>query len=80
MVDHKIVIEHFDALEKKIERLIEVRRELEARNAELQQNNIQLSQQLQDKIIAEKQHDELKTLVRSKIDSLMGRLNELAEG
>ncbi len=79
-MDHKIVIEHFDALEKKIERLIEVRRELEARNAELQQNNIQLSQQLQDKIIAEKQHDELKTLVRSKIDSLMGRLNELAEG
>jgi hypothetical protein len=80
MVDHKTVIEHFDALEKKIERLIEVRKGLEARNAELQQDNIQLSQQLQDKIIAEKQHDELKTLVRSKIDSLMGRLNELAEG
>ncbi len=79
-MDHKTVIEHFDALEKKIERLIEVRKGLEARNAELQQDNIQLSQQLQDKIIAEKQHDELKTLVRSKIDSLMGRLNELAEG
>lgn len=79
-MEQKTVIEQFDALEKKIEQLIEARKGLEARNAELTQKNLQLSQQLQDKVIAAKQHDELKTLVRSKIDSLMGRLDELAEG
>ena len=78
-MDQKTVIEQFDALEKKIEHLIEVRNGLFVRNADLKQENRRLAQQLQDKIIAEKQHDELKTLVRSKIDSLMGRLNELAE-
>lgn len=74
------VIDQFDALEKKIEQLVEACKRFEADKAELAQKNLLLSQQLQDKIMAERQHDELKTLVRSKIDSLMGRLDELAEG
>lgn len=79
-MDQKSVIEQFDALEIKIENLVKACKRLEARKVELENKNIELSQQLQDKIVAARQHDELKTLVRSKIDSLMGRLDELAEG
>jgi cell division protein ZapB len=78
-VDRETVIEQFDALEKKIEHLVEACKGLKADKSELEQHNLRLSQQLQDKIMAERQHDELKTVVRSKIDSLMGRLDELAE-
>ncbi|MGD9190051.1 MAG: cell division protein ZapB [Desulfobacteraceae bacterium] len=74
------VLQHFDALEKKIEHLIETCRQLEATKAELMQQNNELERQLQEKLAEHQQHQELKGLIRSKIDSLMGRLDELAEG
>lgn len=74
------VLQHFDALEKKIEHLIETCRQLEATKAELLQKNNELERQLQEKLAEHQQHQELKGLIRSKIDSLMGRLDELAEG
>lgn len=74
------VLQHFDALEKKIEHLIETCKRLEAAKAELEQKNLEIAQQLQEKIAEQQQHQELKGLIRSKIDSLMGRLDELAEG
>ncbi len=74
------VLQHFDALEKKIEHLIETCRQLEATKAELLQKNNELERQLQEKLAEHQQHQEMKGLIRSKIDSLMGRLDELAEG
>jgi hypothetical protein len=74
------VLQHFDALERKIEHLIETCRQLEARKAELMQKNSELERQLQEKLAEHQQHQELKGLIRAKIDSLMGRLDELAEG
>ena len=74
------VLQHFDALEKKIEHLIETCRQLEATKAELLQKNNELERQLQEKLAEHQQHQELKGLIRSKIESLMGRLDELAEG
>jgi hypothetical protein len=74
------VLQHFDALEKKIEHLIETCKRLETAKAELEQKNLEIAQQLQEKIVEQQQHQELKGLIRSKIDSLMGRLDELAEG
>ena len=74
------VLQHFDALERKIEHLIETCRQLEATKAELLEKNNELERQLQEKLAEHQQHQELKGLIRSKIDSLMGRLDELAEG
>lgn len=78
-MDRETVLQQFNTLEKKIEHLIKVCKQLEAANAELKQSKDQLATQLQTKIAAEKQNEELKNLVRSKIDSLMGRLDEFTE-
>jgi hypothetical protein len=79
-VEQVTVLQHFDALEKKIEHLIETCRQLEATKADLLQKNNALERQLQEKLAEYQQHQELKGLIRSKIDSLMGRLDEVAEG
>lgn len=71
------VLQHFDALENKIEHLIETCRQLEVAKADLLQKNNELERRLQEQLT---EHQELKGLIRSKIDSLMGRLDELAEG
>jgi hypothetical protein len=75
-LDQESVLRQFGILENKIEYLIQNCKRLESANAELEQNNQQLTAQLDIKIAAEKQFDELKGLVRSKLDSLMGRLDE----
>jgi hypothetical protein len=45
----------------------------------LKEENQALTIQLQERTEAQKQNDELKDLVISKIDSLMGRLDEFSE-
>jgi TATA-binding protein-associated factor Taf7 len=74
------VLEHFDALETKVEHLIETCKQLEATKAELIQKSNELERQLQETLAEHQQNEELKGLIRSKIDSLMGRLDEQAEG
>ncbi len=78
-METEAVIQQFSKLEEKIEYLIESRKRIEAENSRLNQENQKLAAQLQERIVAEKQHFELKDLVRSKIDSLMGRLDEISE-
>ena len=78
-MDRETIINQFSELERKIEHLIETCKRLEAERAELKEQNQQIAAQLQEKIEAERQNNELKELVRSKIDSLMGRLDELSE-
>ena len=74
-----MVINQFNELEMKIEHLIETCKRLEDEKSNLIQKNQELNLQLQEKINTERQHNELKELVRSKIDSLMGKLDELSE-
>ena len=78
-METEAVIQQFSELEKKIEHLIRSSKRVEAENSRLKQENQQLAAQLHEKSVAEKQHFELKDLVRSKIDSLMGRLDEISE-
>ena len=75
-MDQETVLQQFVELERKIEHLIENCKRLESANSELEQENQNLTAQLQEKIASERQHDELKTLIRSRIDSLMGRLDD----
>jgi FtsZ-binding cell division protein ZapB len=75
-LDQETVLQQFDKLEKKIEYLVETCKRLENTKKELEQYSEQLIAQLEEKIVVERDHDELKGLVRSKLDSLMGRLDE----
>ena len=78
-MDQKIVLDQFGRLEKKIENLIDVCKQLEAEKKDLADRNRSLEQQLQELIETGKQHNELRDLIRSKIDGLMGRLDEFTE-
>ena len=79
MVDTETVLNQFTELEKRLDHLIETSKRLEAENSRLVQEKRILADQLQEKAEAERQHNELKDLVKSKIDSLMGRLDEISE-
>ena len=77
-MDRETVLEQFGQLEKKIENLIETCKRLEAANADLTNQKQKLSEQLQAKENNEKQHNELKGLIRSRIENLMGKLDGIA--
>jgi regulator of replication initiation timing len=78
-LDNELILQQFDEIEQKVERLIEVCKSLEAANEALKTENTKLADALQGKIEAEKRHTEIRTLIRSKIDSLMSRLEGIAE-
>ena len=78
-MDRETILQQFSAIESKISLLVNKNHDLEAANSELQRMNDSLKLQLDEKIAAEKQNDELKSLVISKIDGLMGKLNEFTE-
>jgi len=62
-------------VEQKIEKLIELSKSLESKNAELENKIVQLEQELQNRVEAERSYTEEKSLVRSKIDDLLIKLN-----
>lgn len=74
-MDRETVLQQFSQLEKKIEDLVDSCKLLEMTNADLNQQNQQLSQQLQEKIETEQENDELKGLIRSRIENIMGKLD-----
>ena len=78
-MDRETVISQFSELENRIDHLIRTCKRLEAESSALKEENQALTIQLQEKTEAQKQNDELKDLVISKIDSLMGRLDEFSE-
>jgi FtsZ-binding cell division protein ZapB len=78
-VDKETVINQFRQIEQRIEHLVQTCKRLEAENSELKNENQRLTLSLQESESAERQHDELKELVRNKIESLMGRLDRLSE-
>lgn len=79
-MDQETVMQQFEHLEQKIERLIEACERREAENQELKSQIETLVSQLQEKEAFEKRTNELKAMVRSKIDSLVGRLSQVTEG
>lgn len=78
-MDRETIINRFSEIEQRIEQLIGNCKRLEDENAELKGELQQLTLSLQEKESAVRQHDELKDLVRTKIESLMGRLDKLSE-
>ena len=78
-MDHEKILRQFDEIEHKVGRLIDVCKSLEATNLEFKNKNERLEEELQGKVEAEKNYQEEKALIRSKVDSLLARLEDLTE-
>ena len=78
-MDSDLVIKQFEDIERKVDSLIEVCRRLQSTNSELNQKVSQLEQELESKIEEEKRYQAEKDLIRSKVDSLLTRLEDIAD-
>lgn len=78
-MEDEVILKQFDEIEKKVERLIGVNKSLKKNNIVLKGKIEQLEQELQVKVEAENHQTEVKTLIRSKIDGLMVRLDGITE-
>ena len=78
-MDNAIIFNQFKEIEKKVTRLIEVCKKHEAANFELKNKIKSLEEELLGKIEAEKSYAQERALIRSKIDSLLVRLEETIE-
>jgi len=78
-VSDEDVLSQFDKIEEKVEKLIETCRSLEAENIELNNKYERLRQEADGKANAEKRYLEQRDLIRSKVDSLLSRLNSYSE-
>ena len=74
-----MLLRQFEKIEKKVEKLIETCKSLEVANLKLSNKIKSLEEELQGKIEAEKKFADEKALIRSKIDNLLVRLDELTE-
>ncbi len=78
-MDNAIISDQFKEIEKKIAKLIAVCMGHEATNLELKNKINSLEEELLGKIEAEKSDAQEKALIRSKIDSLLVKLEEIIE-
>lgn len=72
------VMLQFDEIEEKVGKLVEQQKALEAKNAELAEKVESLEEELRKKAETENTYSEQKALIRSKIDGLLSKLNELS--
>ena len=73
------ILQQFDEIERKVEKLIAAKKALEAANDQLRNENQRLTDELRGKLEAEKSYHEERDLIRSKIDNLLVKLEEMAE-
>jgi cell division septum initiation protein DivIVA len=76
-VDSDEVLQNFDDVEERVNKVIALCRTLSREKAELKEKVSQLEEQLLKKAEIEEQYRKQKIQVRSKIDSLLVKLNEL---
>jgi hypothetical protein len=78
-LDSKLFLGQFKEIEEKVEKLIEICKSLEVTNLKLSNKIKSLEEELQGKIEAESKFADEKALIRSKIDNLLVRLDELTD-
>ena len=76
-MDNEYILRQFEEIEKKVEKLVDAYKSLEASNLELTNKIKRLKEELQGKVEAENNYAEEKALIRSKIDSLLIRLEDI---
>jgi peptidoglycan hydrolase CwlO-like protein len=78
-LDNEFILRQFEEIEKKVEKLIDINKSLEATNLESRNKIKRLEEELQGKVDAETNYTQEKALIRSKIDSLLVRLEDITE-
>ncbi|MGD2030402.1 MAG: hypothetical protein PVG86_10765 [Desulfobacterales bacterium] len=78
-MDNEFILRQFEEIEKKVEKLIDINKSLEATNLESRNKIKRLEEELQGKVDAETHYTQEKALIRSKIDSLLVRLEDITE-
>ena len=78
-MDYEKVLRQFDEIEQKVGKLIDVCKSLEATNLEFKTKIERLEEELQGKVEAENNYQAERALIRSKVDSLLARLEDLTE-
>jgi len=78
-LDNAIISNQFNDIEKKVARLIEICQKHEAANLELKNKIKSLEEELLGKIEAGKSYAQEKALIRSKIDTLLVKIEENME-
>ena len=78
-MDNDTILKQFNEIENRVESLISRCSSLEAANSELIASVKNLETTLKDKEAVENQDGEVRTLIRSKIDSLLERLDGITE-
>ena len=79
MLDIEVILQQFELIEQKVEHVVQARKQLQNENEDLNNRIGQLENLIQEKAEAEEKHEQLTGLVRAKIDSLIGRLEETTE-
>lgn len=78
-MDNELFLGQLKEIEKKVEKLIGICKSLEDTNLKLSNKIKNLEEELQGKIEAESKFADEKALIRSKIDNLLVRLDELTD-
>jgi protein-arginine kinase activator protein McsA len=78
-LDNNNIFSQFEEIEKKVGKLVDVCKSLETNNLELNNKIERLEEELQNNAEAENSYQEEKALIRSKIDGLLGRIEEITE-
>ena len=79
-MDNVFILKQFEEIEQRVERLIETCNALETTNLELKNKIKSLEEEIQGKVEAEGSYAEEKALIRSKIDGLLVKLDEVSKG
>ncbi|RZB34392.1 MAG: hypothetical protein SRB1_00160 [Desulfobacteraceae bacterium Eth-SRB1] len=77
-MDNEQILRQFEEIEEKVVRLIDVCKAHEATNSELRDKIRRLEEELQSKVEIETNYSQERDLIRSKIDSLLARLDDIA--
>ena len=78
-MDDRSLINQFQTIESRLDALIQVCKEKDNLNKELRLRIEKLEEELRTKIEAEQKYAEEKALIRSKVDQLLERLDEVAK-
>jgi hypothetical protein len=78
-LDNDNVMVQFDQLEQKVGNLITKCKALENLNKELSTKVNSLEDELKKKVEIEKKYSEQKALIRSKVDDILAKLNNLTD-
>ena len=79
ILDIEAILQQFELIEQKVEHVVQARKQLQKENQDLNNRIGQLENLIQEKVEAEKKHEEITALIRTKIDSLIGRLEGTTE-